>query len=144
MTGRGVFMDDRSGSSPNFPPDAIHLVSGLVYQVLQPGEGERPGPRDLVQVSYRAWTDTGELVADTSLSPTPTTLPVAAMSPGLAEALQLVTVGGRIRAWVPPHLTTAGDPAAERTTIYEVELHELIRTEDPLSIAPDLRSPRLD
>ncbi len=125
------------------PPDAIHLISGVVYQVVRQGEGdERPGPKDIVQARYRVWTDDGRLLADTGAA---TTFSVPALGPGPAEALQLVGVGGRARAWVPPHLVTASaDHADVGTWIYEFDLEGFTRTEEPPTIPPELRSPRLD
>jgi FKBP-type peptidyl-prolyl cis-trans isomerase FkpA len=75
--------------------------SGLRLQVLEPGQGRRPGPRDIVQVTYEVRLANGRLVEST---PRPETLPVAGMIAGFTEALLLMNQGGRYRFWVPPML----------------------------------------
>ena len=70
------------------PPAAIRCISGLIYQVLRPGTGnERPGPDDVVQVVYRARTETGRLFDTSGDNNTPKTLSMRGVIPGVAEAL---------------------------------------------------------
>ena len=76
----------------SIPPDAIHCISGLIYQVLRPGVGdERAGPDDVAQVIYRARTETGQLFDTSGANDIPKTLSLREVIPGLAEALQIMT-----------------------------------------------------
>jgi FKBP-type peptidyl-prolyl cis-trans isomerase FkpA len=75
--------------------------SGLRFQVLRPGTGRRPGPRDAVLVRYEGRLADGT-VFDTTADPVG--LRVADLVPGFAEAMRLMNEGGRYRFWVPPRL----------------------------------------
>ena len=100
----------------------IHCVSGLDYEVIERGPGdETPGPEDVVEVRMN-----GEQ----------RTLRVDEVGPGLAEALQLMTVGGKVRAWIPPRLS-AGEPSP-----VDLELLSFTRTRDYPALPVELTSPR--
>ena len=127
-----------------FPPHAIYCISGLVYEVLKPGTGnERPGADDVVQVIYTALTDPQSRFASSGESETPQTLSVNQVMPGLAEALQLMTVGQKLRVWIPPHLaSTQLQEAAQGTLIMDIELVGFTRMRDYPPVPNELRSPR--
>jgi hypothetical protein len=136
---------DGEHPTASIPSDAVHLASGLSCQVLRPGrDTERPGPNDVVRASFRVWTDTGRPVEETS---TAITFLVAGLGPGPAEALQLIGTGGRVRAWVPLHLaatSVVAAPEEDRTRIYriyQIDLAEVIRVEEPTAVPKELRSP---
>ena len=100
----------------------IHCVSGLDYEVIEPGGGENPpGPEDVVEVR---------------MSGEDRTLRVDEVSPGLAEALQLLTVGRKIRVWIPAEL---GEGEA---STHEIELISLTRTREYPTLPIELTSPR--
>ncbi|HVQ07207.1 MAG TPA: FKBP-type peptidyl-prolyl cis-trans isomerase [Allosphingosinicella sp.] len=82
-------------------PAVVTTRSGLRFQVLAPGRGQRPRPRDTVQVTYEVRLADGRIVEST---PRPETLPVTGMIAGFTEALLLMNQGGRYRFWVPPAL----------------------------------------
>ena len=90
-----------AAARPAEPAAIVTTSSGLRFQVLEPGRGRRPGPRDTVQVRYEVRLADGRLVEST---PRPETLPVTGMIAGFTEALQLMNQGGRYRFWVPPAL----------------------------------------
>src|SRR5688500_4747545 len=102
----------------SIPPDAIRCISGLIYQVLRPGAGnERPGPDDVVQVVYKARTETGHLFDTSGDNDTPKILSMRGVIPGLAEALQLMTVGQHMRVWIPPNLSSEKLLEAKKGTL---------------------------
>jgi FKBP-type peptidyl-prolyl cis-trans isomerase FklB len=133
-------------SDTSIPPDAIRCISGLIYQVLKPGKGnERPGPDDLVQVVYRARTETGHLFDTSGDNDTPKSLSVREVIPGLAEALQLMTVGQKMRVWIPPNLQSDNLREAKNgTLIYDIELVGFTRMREYPQIPIELTSPRKD
>lgn len=131
-------------SAASIPPDAIYCISGLIYQVLRSGTGnERPGPDDVVQVLHKARTETGQLFDIAGEDGNPKTLSVSGAIPGLAEALQLMTVGQKMRVWIPPNLSSEKlREAYKETLILDIELVNFTRMEEPPSIPIELTSPR--
>jgi len=128
----------------SIPLDAIHCISGLIYQVLRPGVGnESPGPDDVAQVVYRALTETGDLFDTSGDNDIPKTLSMREVIPGLAEALQLMTVGQRMRVWIPPNLSFDKlREAKKRTLIFDIELVGFTRMKEYPSLPIELTSPR--
>ena len=128
----------------SIPPAAIRCISGLIYQVLTPGTGnERPGPDDMVQVVYTARTETGHLFETSGDNDTPKTLSMRELIPGLAEALQLMTVGQRMRVWIPP--TLSSDKLREAKTgtlIFDMTVVGFTRMKEYPSLPIELTSPR--
>lgn len=125
--------------APPPPGEAAYFVTGVIYQVLRPGDGSRhPGPADEVRARYGARTEDGRVVEDTGGA---AILRIAELPPGVAEALQVMTPGERGRAWVPARL--AG-PGARGTAVYDIELEAVTRAEPAPGVPPNLRAPRLD
>jgi len=128
----------------SIPLDAIHCISGLIYQVLRPGVGnENPGPDDVAQVVYRALTETGDLFDTSGADDIPKTLSIREVIPGLAEALQLMTVGQKMRVWIPPNLSFDKLREAKKgTLIFDIELVGFTRMKEYPSLPIELTSPR--
>lgn len=128
----------------SIPPEAIRCISGLIYQTLEPGTGnERPGPDDRVQVVYRGWTETGRLVATSGDSDAPKTLSMRGLSPGLVEALQLMTAGQKIRAWIPRTLSSQEQRGTTKEALmFDIALIGFTRMKERPSLPIELTSPR--
>lgn len=128
----------------SIPADAIRCISGLVYQVLRPGSGnQRPGPDDVVQVVYRAQTATGQPFDTSGDDDTPKTLSMREVMPGLAEALQLMTVGQQMRVWIPPNLASETLRAAQAgTLIYDLALVDFTRMKEYPALPIEITSPQ--
>jgi FKBP-type peptidyl-prolyl cis-trans isomerase len=128
----------------SIPADAIRCISGLIYQVLRPGTGnERPGPDDVVQVVYRAQTETGQPFETSGDNDTPKTLSMREVMPGLAEALQLMTVGQKMRVWIPPKLASDNLREAQTgTLIYDLALVDFTRMKEYPVLPIELTSPQ--
>lgn len=108
-------------------PGVTTTATGLQYEVLTEGTGQRPGATDRVKVHYR-----GTLVDGTEFDSSyergePATFAVNRIIPGWTEALQLMRVGSKYRLVIPPELGY-GEQGAGReigphaTLIFEVEL----------------------
>lgn len=103
--------------------------SGLCYGI-QPGSGARPAPEDTVVISYKTnLADTTTEVPGMSVNRQ--RLRVADLLPGLAEALQMMTVDSAAMLVLPPDISFGeGEwPAGtERGTplLFTVKLHEVI------------------
>lgn len=128
------------------PPEAKREASGLVTLVLGSGRaGRHPGEHDTVRVHFTGWNEKGKRFEDTRLGGAPKTLDMAAVIPGFREALLLMTVGERRRAWVPDELGYRGRPGSPRgTTVFDVELVEIVRSVQFLPAPPDVRTPPRD
>ncbi len=111
------------------PAAIVTTASGLRFQVLEPGTGRRPRPRDTVQVTYEVRLADGRLVEST---PRPETLPVTGMIAGFTEALLLMNQGGRYRFWVPAALGygaqgIAGSVPPDAELVFTLILHRITR-----------------
>jgi FKBP-type peptidyl-prolyl cis-trans isomerase FkpA len=101
--------------------------SGLQYEVLEAGEGSKPGPEDTVEVHYR-----GTLVDGTEFDSSygrgqTVSFGVGQVIAGWTEALQLMPVGSKYRLVIPPELGYGAGGAGQMigpnsALIFEVEL----------------------
>ncbi len=101
--------------------------SGLQYQVLEEGDGPKPGPDDTVEVHYRGTLVDGTEF-DSSYSRGQTvSFGVGQVIPGWTEALQLMPVGSKWKLSIPPELGYGAGGAGQTigpnsALIFEVEL----------------------
>lgn len=128
------------------PPEAKRTPSGLRYLVLAEGAGtEHPGPLEVVEVSYTAWTTDGAMLARSGESGAPTHLPINGVIPGLAEGLRMMTAGARLRLWIPQDLAYKGAPGHPAgMLVYDVEMKGEVKPLKDLPIPPDLSEPPPD
>jgi len=101
--------------------------SGLQYEVLHAGEGEKPKATDKVTTHYHGTLVSGEVFDSSVERGEPATFPVNGVIPGWVEALQLMPVGSKWKLFVPSNLAYgergAGPQIGPHTTlIFEVEL----------------------
>ena len=104
--------------------------SGLAFGLMPRGGGARPGPDDTVVVSYHAVAADAKTELP-SLAVKQQRVRVAELLPGLAEVVQMMTVGSATMVILPPDLSYgAGEwpPGVVRGTplIYTLVLHEVI------------------
>ncbi|MBI9068181.1 MAG: FKBP-type peptidyl-prolyl cis-trans isomerase [Salinivirgaceae bacterium] len=86
------------------------LESGLQYEVLSMGEGEKPKATDNVTTHYHGTLINGE-VFDSSVSRgEPATFPVNGVIKGWVEALQLMPVGSKWKLFIPSELAYGANP----------------------------------
>jgi FKBP-type peptidyl-prolyl cis-trans isomerase len=104
----------------------VSLPSGVQYEVLKPGNGERPGGDDAVLVSYQASLTNGAVFDSTFEDGEPTRLALEEIVvPGLKEALLLMNEGARWRVVIPPEMgfrTAGNNMLRRRDLIYDIEL----------------------
>jgi FKBP-type peptidyl-prolyl cis-trans isomerase FklB len=107
-------------------PGVVTLPSGLQYQVVEPGTGRSPGPKDRVSVDYRGTLVDGTEFDSSYKRGEPATFPVTGVIRGWVEALQLMKEGGRWQLFIPADLAYGKQgPLAGRTLIFDVKLLEV-------------------
>ena len=121
--------------------DAIHCITGLSYKRLNAEtNGDHPGPDDIVSVRYEARSADGSLIEH---SGEPQSWSLQTVAPGLAEAVQLMARGDRLRAWIPPELSSSQlRELTPGTVTFDLELIGFTRVTEPAALPDKLRSPR--
>lgn len=104
--------------------------SGLAFALVTRGGGARPGPDDTVVVTYNAVAADAKTEL-TSLSVKRHRLKVSELLPGLAEGIQMMTMGSSAMLVVPPDLsygegTWPAEVPRGSPLIFSVNLHEII------------------
>ncbi len=119
-TGYAFLADNRN------KPGVVTLKSGLQYKVLRAGAGKKPVEQDVVKSNYK-----GSLIDNTVFEESPAgksaSVKVAALIPGLREAILLMPVGSRWQVVIPPELGfgSQGNPpkvGPSAVLIYDLEV----------------------
>lgn len=108
-------------------PGVKTLPSGLQYQVLKEGKGEKPKPTDKVKANYKGTLINGTEFDNSEKRGEPATFAVQEVIPGWVEALQLMPVGSKWRLFVPSNLAYGERGAGSligpnSTLVFDVEL----------------------
>ena len=108
-------------------PEVKTLESGLQYEVIAEGSGQKPAANDTVKVHY-----TGKLIDGTVFDSSvergqAAVFGVTQVIPGWVEALQLMSVGSKWRLYIPSELAYGAQGAGNvigpnATLIFDVEL----------------------
>ena len=104
----------------------VTTSSGLQYEVLSEGKGDKPKASDIVKVHY-----TGTLIDGTKFDSSrdrnePAEFPLDHVIPGWTEGVQLMTVGSKYKFYLPSKLAYgeqgAGTIPPNSVLVFEVEL----------------------
>lgn len=120
-------------------PEVKTTASGLQYEVLQEGTGEKPGPTDSVTCHYRGTFLDGKGFDNSYDRGQPITFPLNGVIPGWTEGLQLMSVGSKYKFYIPYKLgygefDMMSIPGGS-TLVFEVELLGVKRAQ-PIADAP--------
>ena len=110
----------------------VTLPSGLQYQVLQQGNGEKPKATDKVKCHYHGTLINGTVFDSSVERGTPAVFGVNQVIPGWVEALQLMPVGSKWRLFIPSNLAYGENGAGEMiepnsTLIFDVVLLDIVK-----------------
>jgi len=114
-------------------PGVTTTASGLQYEVLRAGDGERPSAESVVRIHYR-----GTLIDGTEFDSSygrgePAEFPLNGVIAGFSEALQLMPVGSQWRIVIPSDIGYgpggSGPIGPNSTLIFEIELLEIVDAE---------------
>ena len=105
-------------------------ASGVQYEVLTEGKGEKPKASDTVTVDYVGTLIDGKEFDSSIKRGEPATFAVNAVIPGWAEVLQLMPAGSKWRVAIPSDLAygtggTGGDIGPNATLVFEITLQKI-------------------
>jgi peptidylprolyl isomerase len=111
------------------PKDAKRTASGLAFKSLREGKGgARPTSGSTVTVHYTGWTTDGKMF-DSSIvdrrtggEGQPISFGLGDVIAGWTEGLQLMTVGEKMRFWIPERLAYKGERPPRGMLVFDVEL----------------------
>ena len=109
--------------------------SGLQYEVLKNGEGNKPKATDTVKVNYLGTLLDGTEFDSSYSRNKPTSFPLNRVIKGWTEGVQLMNMGAKYKFYVPSDLAygarSTGKITSHSTLIFEVELLEIIHKGKP-------------
>lgn len=111
-------------------PEVTTTESGLQYEVITMGNGEKPAATDKVKVHYHGTLLDGTVFDSSVRRGQPASFGVNQVIAGWVEALQLMPVGSKWKLFIPSQLAYGQHGAGEHigphaTLIFEVELLDI-------------------
>lgn len=107
----------------------METLTGLQYEVLEEGEGDKPESTDTVKVHYTGRLLNGTVFDSSVQRGEPVEFPLDRVIPGWTEGLQLMSAGSKYRFWIPSELAYGENapPAIGPNQVldFEVELLEI-------------------
>jgi FKBP-type peptidyl-prolyl cis-trans isomerase len=112
-------------------PGVVTTPSGLQYEILSEGTGEKPGPADTVLVHYRGETLGGAVFDSSYERGEPLVVPLDRVIAGWSEGMRLTREGSTIRLYIPSDLAygengVGRDIGPNALIIFEVDLIAII------------------
>ncbi|WP_075591620.1 FKBP-type peptidyl-prolyl cis-trans isomerase [Labilibacter marinus] len=109
----------------------VTLESGLQYEIMTEGTGEKPAATDNVKCHYHGTLIDGKVFDSSVQRGEPATFPVNGVIAGWVEALQLMPLGSKWKLFIPSNLAYgeqgAGQDIGPHTSlVFEVELLEIV------------------
>ena len=108
-------------------PGVVTTASGLQYQVLRAGSGERPTATSRVRVNYEGKLLNGEIFDSSYQRGEPIDFGLNQVIKGWTEGVSLMPVGSKYRFWIPSELAygengAGGQIGPNATLTFDVEL----------------------
>lgn len=106
--------------------------SGLQYEVITQGDGEKPKATDMVKVHYVGTTIDGKEFDSSIKRGEPAEFNAGQVIKGWSEALQLMNVGSKLRLVIPSDIAYGEQGVApsiqpNSVLVFEVELLEIVK-----------------
>ncbi|MHC4342322.1 MAG: FKBP-type peptidyl-prolyl cis-trans isomerase [Planctomycetota bacterium] len=115
------------------PKSLIKTASGLAYEILKKGSGNKPKATDTVTVHYAGWLEDGTLFDSSYSRGQTTSFGLNQVIRGWTEGLQLMSEGAIYKLVIPGSLAYGQRPPpgsgipADATLIFQVELVKIGR-----------------
>ena len=111
--------------------NVVKLESGLQYEILKEGSGDKPKATDQVKCHYHGTLMDGTVFDSSVERGEPAVFPVNGVIQGWIEALQLMAAGSKWKLFIPSDMAYgekgAGQSIAPHSTlIFDVELLEIV------------------
>ena len=105
--------------------------SGLQYEILVEGEGDKPSAESVVSTHYHGTLVDGSVFDSSVERGEPAEFPVNRVIPGWTEALQMMPKGSKWRLYIPHDLAygpqgSGGKIAPYSALVFEVELLDIL------------------
>lgn len=109
----------------------IELPSGLQYEIIKQGTGEKPKATDTVKAHYAGSLINGQEFDNSYKRGQPLVIPVGGVIQGWVQALQLMPVGSKWKLYIPSDLGygdrgAGGAIPGGSALIFEIELIEIV------------------
>jgi FKBP-type peptidyl-prolyl cis-trans isomerase FklB len=111
--------------------EVLTTETGLQYEILTVGEGEKPTPASTVRTHYHGTLINGDVFDSSYERGQPAEFPVAGVIKGWTEALQMMPVGSKWRLYVPHDLAygeqgAGGAIGPFSTLVFDIELLDIV------------------
>lgn len=105
--------------------------TGILYRVISQGDGDKPGPNDVITVNYLGTLVDGTVFDSSFERGEPATFPLNQVIPGWIEVLQLMSEGSKWEVVIPPDQAYGEQQAGpvigpNSTLVFEIELLEIM------------------
>ena len=109
----------------------VTLPSGLQYEIIVQGDGEKPTAKSRVKCHYHGTTITGKIFDSSVKRGEPAIFPLNRVIAGWTEGVQLMSVGSKWKFSIPAHLAYGNEQVSKEigpnsTLVFEVELLKII------------------
>jgi FKBP-type peptidyl-prolyl cis-trans isomerase len=102
------------------------LPSGLQYEVVKQGTGEKPQADSTVEINYSLSYPDGQVVESNRDDPTPADIPLGQTIAGFTEGILLMSVGSEFKLYIPPELAYG-----DRVLVFDIALRGVKATPAP-------------
>ncbi|MGF1451507.1 MAG: FKBP-type peptidyl-prolyl cis-trans isomerase [Opitutales bacterium] len=127
-------------------PNIQQTESGLYFEILEEGEGEKADEDDRVEVHYTGTLVDGTVFDSSRERGQPATFPVNRVVPGFSEGVQMVAPGGRIKLYIPPELgygdNAPGNIPPRSMLVFDVEVLDVLEGPGEQPEMPQFRRPQ--
>jgi FKBP-type peptidyl-prolyl cis-trans isomerase len=113
-------------------PGVVTTPSGLQYEVVSEGTGPKPQSSDTVSVHYEGALLSGEIFDSSYARNEPTEFALDEVIPGWTEGIQLMSVGGTYRFFIPSGLAYGEQGygnviPSNSALVFKVELLKIVK-----------------